>query len=582
MRLFITFLMIVLIGLAFSQKKHHYINLSTDNLSNSFKPLEEAVKEKKYFFSGENHMFSTSNSNIELQLFKYLNKKAQVNHFLVEFGYGTGWVINQYINHSNKEIDSIVYRQFSDDFIALFDSLKTYNKKLKEKFTVHGVDIQRSNELAFETMYYLLPNAKLPVPDSIKKEIDLIRYVQGYVKQTAKNAVKLKRSYSIYELESILKKSFEAHTALYEKYLGETFPNFEKCILSFFDGVEWKRHELKETPYATIYREEKLYKNFKALANEFPNDHFYGQFGRAHISQVRYTSPNLGTYNFEPMVAKINHSDDTLIANKTLSIGIFYSNSDGSDYYEIYQNNAIQKAYSNLKKDCVILVNTAQENQLDSALKAWYPFIIVNNKSIYKEAKGVYDIGYFGLEFTYGFHAIDFASTNTFFGTNFNSNYNQYFNAHYFYFTDLGPYVDFGGSYYYKNSSVISDSLSADWNGWNIYYSLGYDLIKSKYVDFIPSGRITYMRSKLKLDEITVTPFAGIDDATYDFTKNSFLLDAKANLKIRLSEAFRLSFHGGYRWDFAGKKWRYNGERTNAKQDYSGLYFSAGLSFIVR
>ncbi len=584
MRLFFIFLLIGISGSTLAQQKYHYVNLSTDKLSTSFKPLEEAVKQKKYFFSGENHMFSTSNSNIELKLFKYLNKQANVNHFLVEFGYGTGWVINKYINDSIKEIDSIVYRQFNDDFIALFDSLKNYNKKLKEKFMVHGVDIQRSNELAFEMLYYLLPNEKQAVPDSIEKEIDLIRYVQGYVKQTADNSIKLKRSYSIYELENILRKNFKAHTELYKTYLGKNFTDFEKCILSFFDGVEWKRHERKETPFATLYREEKLYQNFKSLANEFPKEHFYGQFGRAHISQVRYTSPNLGTYNFEPMVAKINSSQDTLIANKTLSIGIFYANSDGSDYYEIYQNDAIQKTYSDLKKDCVILVNTSQEKQLDSTLKAWYPFIIVNNKSLYKEAKGAYDVGYFGLELTYGLTEIDLAATNDFFGTVFFRNYIDVFSGHFFSYKDFGPYVDFGGSYYYKNSSNIgiNDSISADWNGWDIYYTLGYDLIKSKYVDFIPAARLTYMRSKLKIDETNGTPFTGIDAINYDFVKNSFLLDAKANLKIRLARSIRLSFHGGYRWDFGGKKWRYNGDRTNASQDYSGLYFSAGVSFMMR
>ena len=135
----------------------------------------------RLYFSGENHTYQTSNLKLELKLLKYFHQNHGVNTLLLEFGNVTGWLVNEYIVTGEEKLEKALKINFSKNFVNYFKEIKKYNDSLPkaDRIKVVGIDVQRSVQIGFEMMNYLLPPDSILPEDSISQQIELIRSPSG-------------------------------------------------------------------------------------------------------------------------------------------------------------------------------------------------------------------------------------------------------------------------------------------------------------------------------------------------------------------------------------------------------------------
>jgi hypothetical protein len=579
--------------LSLSQNTFNYIDIENDTDFSDFKPIKEEVKKYNFYFSGENHLFSGTNSKLEFKLFKYLNQREGVSNLILEFGEGTGWLVNEFVNRDDKKIEEVINAQFHEDYITFFEKLKEYNKDLDstEKIVVTGIDLQRSYYIGLEALYLHLPNDSIIPPDSIAREIEVLRFLKGYVRDRAKdnfyeNEYSNKSykyfygsSYSIPNALKTLDKNFKKYQKDYQAYLGDSYSAYETIFNCLIKAKEFKDYEMERNPYANILREAYMFDKLNKLVDENKNKKFYGQFGRAHISKNRTSLEKYGSYNFASLVSKINSSTKSYLKNKVMSIGIYYINRQDNPYLSIDHETDLARVFKSMKGDKIALENVKDHPDLDSVIKKNHQFVIVHNKSIKKEENS-YSSGLFksGIDFSYGWHDMDLGNINSYFGTNFSSFPLNYWGFSFYAYGQQDVYVDYTFNFYNTLGNEINDTINTSLSGWNGFFNMGYNLTNNQIIDVIPVFGFGYQNMRMEIEEENLQGYTGTEGVTYSINNPAFVLNGRLDVRVRLFQGMGLSLKGGYLLDVSKEDWKYNGDRVNANNKFSGLYWSAGIT----
>ena len=83
-------------SLTFSQEKYGQIDLSENNFD-EFSVFGDTLDGYKVYFTGENHMYATFNSELQIKFLKYLHQTQGVNHLIFEQSPAVGYIIDKVI-----------------------------------------------------------------------------------------------------------------------------------------------------------------------------------------------------------------------------------------------------------------------------------------------------------------------------------------------------------------------------------------------------------------------------------------------------------------------------------------------------
>lgn len=154
------------------------LDLQNNNDYSSFSLFDSLnINSYNLFFTGEDHRYPLSNSDLELKMFKYLHKKVGARVFMVEFGNGMAHFINKYISQNDNISKAVLKEYLRESYFKLFDNLRIFYAELPEdeKFTVKGIDIEREPMYAIKYLELLLPKDLKNAHDSIKIHMEALK-----------------------------------------------------------------------------------------------------------------------------------------------------------------------------------------------------------------------------------------------------------------------------------------------------------------------------------------------------------------------------------------------------------------------
>jgi hypothetical protein len=282
--------------------------------------------QSKVFLFGEIHEME-ENRELEFQFLKRLYLKEHVRVIVFEIPYSDQFLLNSYFKDGNRFDLFRLSNGIKGDLKKnekLFTSIFEFNNTLSDsnKLIFRAIDIEHNKWGAIDRLNMLLPKNVNP-PEEISGLIKVLAKLETkrfhpLAKEKKIDDFVLKMSQSLLESES-----------LYKKYLNSEYFNFKKIIR----GLKIKVLSCKKygcNYAASLEREAELYQNFVELINEFPNEKFYGQFGRLHVA-LSYQKNWGCTDNWTSFAAMLNSNQTSSVKGMVCSTVYYYLN-DRSGY----------------------------------------------------------------------------------------------------------------------------------------------------------------------------------------------------------------------------------------------------------
>lgn len=597
-----TALLFILLSLNIAYSQNNYISLNKE--ISDLSVLDSAIKNHNVYFFGENHTYRKTNTIIEFKTLKYLNKKENVSVLLLEFGEATSWLVNQYFETGDEEILKKIKSTTNDFFSDFFENIYEYNKTIKSnKIITAGIDVEFNHSIAVNVLEKLIPKNK-PAHDSIKETIEVIKFLNGYLKTLDYENEEEDDDFFYFKAPDYLTKNtlekiitnFNNNSEAYKELLDSNYTTFKNIIEGVKQGIRWRNEEREKTPYSKVLREKYMYDKFIEVYNEHKNEKFFGQFGRAHTAKEKQKEWS-GLYDFSPVAARINANEKFNV----LTVGIYYphyfktynySYQEGNNKNEYKGMELVKTQFEDIPKDSILLYPIQEK---DTFFQNKFDYLIVVNKDMknennYNEEEDYEEddyISYAGFDYAYGYQDLDLNSYNQFF---FNSKFSfkSPLTTHkigFYAFANNGFYYDYDYLWYQSNTATLNDSTNLNLGGYKFGTHLGVDLIPSKHIHFIPQLGVSFMQLKTKITQnetITSQFFTTQSQKIEKATNRAFIVDLKASLKFTLFNFLALGVDGGYQFDFSADNWKYNKNVVsglNTKFDGYFLMFSAGFCF---
>lgn len=587
------------------------LNIDTNDNYEGFDLLKPAI-EKGYrvYFTGENHTFTESNSLLQLKMFKYLHQNAGVNTLFMEFGFSRGYYVNKYIQTGDTAMLNVLRGYSFLEFADMYKGLMEYNKTLPEgeKIKVVGIDVERHFPLAVKTMSVSLPDEAPPAEimlqvESLKglarffdsqaekkleaedKEGDEIDY-SDYYKVTGYNAENT--------MEDIID-NFKEYDSIYRVYLKDKYELYKKIALGLEQREVWNKYTNDRMPQAYIFREQYMYKEFMSNLKANPNDKFFAQFGRCHVSVILQEEA-CSWHEYNSIAQRLNNSTDSTINGKVCTIAIFYPK-DKSDE-ELYNKYECVRAYMDAAADSgMTIFNILNTEDSCANLYKKYQYVIINR---YKA-----NPAYFGYQLADLFEEIEeddlFVQANmleftitqrNFDFTNINNHFAKYLNAPqlaedisgvgiYYHNINKKGFSSRFGFNFYKNSNLdLTNNSSVKFSFSSFGLLLGKDIFSNSFFDLVPHAgfQLGEFTLNYKADTFATnsasTLFREKSQVTYSNTHVA--LEANITMLYRVKGRFGIGAEVGYVYDMFNSRWKTQNQTlsNSPKQNGSGLYSS--------
>ena len=528
--------------------------------------LDSIVKNYTVFFTGENHTYTFENNNIELEMLFYLNKKVNLQHFIIELGFSRGYILNAYINNDTSYYYSLK-RTTANKFMDFYEGLREYNMSLPidKRIQVHGVDVERFTDDGPILLEKLLPPDSVPVPKPLEFQIEVIRSFANYA--TNKYFTVTDREDDIYEqfgssyfmdqptIDTILA-NYAHNKADYKNYLDSNFEIFDKVMQSLVELRKWQ--EYNRMPHQSIYRERKIYENITALLQQYPEGKFYGQFGRCHTEfDVDY---NCKWYNVNSTALRLNEGS---AKGKTLNIGIFYnSERNRLSSYENFEAELLK----HMPSQCSNTTSLIKVPSTDTALIKHFPLILYNNpcnkSKSNRHDNDAYEEDIFEwatlLDFGYGqsYYNFDQLNRGMQLGNNGFKSLVQSITLGYTY-TDFGNY-NMGRYDQHINQKININNLHYTLSGFDLMEGFGYQPHIGNRAAIGFYGILAYSRMVLLVEDdsaqlVSVTGFSPIKK--YQFTNDAISAGVGIDVRVALSHTFGFFARGRYLFDLSKRYW---------------------------
>ncbi len=573
--------------------------------------LDDEVSSYQVFFTGENHNYISENSNIKLKMLEYLHKKAGVRNLVLELGYSRGYMLNKYINDDSGYYDLMRYTT-SHYYLEMYKALRTFNQSLApdERITVHGIDVERFADDGPILLAKLLPRDKV-VPASIDFSVEVIRTYGAYSMKRYKGIVTgldedveidienfYLRQQGFYDGKTIdtMVADYQRNKNAFRDYLGDDFALFDKVFSSV---IEYRRYMgFSGMPHQYVYRERKIYDNLSVLMKENPDEKYYGQFGRCHISQTELNR-ECNWWAFSSVAKRLNEGS---AQDKVLSIGIFYNEKKMNRYFK-YENyfdddNTNKELKKYIDIDCSNSNILSRIDTRDTGLVKHYQYIIYSNTCSSKNNKSTTNSGSedfhewaFMLDFAYGKAQYDLENLNVAMGANakifdpllsfysFGWSYNDY-----------GVYTNFNFRWLTKQDAS-SGPVKYNLGGYSTTMNIGYmpHISKRFTFGFYGSFGLNKLRLNVQNDSAAMPFSPGFSKVSQmKYVNNGFVIGAGVDLRFALTHWLGIFARGNYLADMSKKYWKQSTGNKNITDSNSpktsvGYYgLNLGLSFLFQ
>lgn len=597
LRIWLAITCIICFSILYSQE---YRDLEIEDSENEqvFDFFGNSVLDKKYFFTGENHIYQKSNYLIQYKLTKYLQGKIGLDHILLEFGPGTGWLINKYITTGDSVYFAELKKFFSTENLALYEGLADLNKGNPDKKIIcHGIDLERFPQISISALHFLIPE-KDPINDSLSMSVETLRALYSIGQNYAATDFYTEELYTvsdveIYESFNLWLEDYKILREEYKKYLGSNFNDFDYIIEGLNAGKAWYNLQDQRTLQETIFREQYMYKSLKSLDKKYPEGKFYGQFGRCHI-RTGNSGAQCYSYAMKSLIYKIKESERS---DKLMIIPIFYVRN-----VFLKEKKFIENIYENFwgQEEAVYLAKVPEKEVVSEEFKDQTEFIIINNLKLTKdqipkdpyrsenEKKKIPSLR-FSTEVEIGMNYYNFDELNNMLETQGLGKFKSSIVSIGGIFSVFSPYGFYYGMQFGIGISqrVSNDSVALKLNSYNVMFNIGTSLLNTSWFSFNPiiglgGGNFSLKEERIIPDPNSANLFSE-NNTNYTIYKNpSFLIDIKGEVKFNI-KFFSLSFRGGYLFDVTNKRWKNPGILENSpKTAMMGWHFRGGLGINLK
>ncbi len=286
----------------------HLISLQ-EYRGENFKYLDNE-EEVRVFFSGETHGFQ-ENYQLRIQLIRYFYEKHGIRRYLGELGYSSGYFLNKYLKTGEeKYLELVNYSlegsyDFSVEDYEFWKELYNYNRTLPEgeEIKIYGLDMEHQYWIPLLAVHDILEKVEVEelAPEDregfrrakvLFKEVhdmilppgedykNIYRNVEEIIK---KNKLRYRRDDILDAFKTSRMNFILGRTAAEKYYTSEELVDIEAIIFNALNTIEFLNLKANEEIYFYM-REKFIFENFIRLFKAFPQDEFYGQWGRFHIS----------------------------------------------------------------------------------------------------------------------------------------------------------------------------------------------------------------------------------------------------------------------------------------------------------
>lgn len=597
--------LIVLTLLAcFGQAKAQFQNTDTVHLySDSFEgfdAFDSADFESDIFISGENHTYLSSNSKMWVKMFKYLYKNAGVRNIMIEYGYSSGYLINEYIQTGDSDIYAVLKKYSFEQHAAAYKELMEFNRDLPDdqKIYLTGIDLERGTRLAAKVMQMMLPDSGM-ADDSIILHVESLRSLVSYNDNEVYAEDREFFYYDSYSVNNTMKRvieNFIAHEDKYKEYLEpEKFEVFKKIALGLRDLKLWNEFEDENSTHEFVYREMYMFNRFKEEKAK-RGGKFYGEFGRCHSAKITQEETSCNWYHFRSLANRIRQWDDNGKHLNVFTMGILYRGDD----YDVDGWEGVKEWAEGLfegMENRRIAIYDFSNDTVNPRMSEMFNLVILNTfnpDDNYPTTRLVKEFSTdnsedetYKIQYTFGNLPGDFSNVNSTFAI-YNSGTG---------FTDLtngGPVFAQGFRTSSRSSSGFGSETSYMWShiyktgfsdftvnlsGMQLYSNTYFDILnKSKWLDINLGVGLGYAQYKMVFSKVINPPSlaAGDFSANRDvvFKNPALLVTGVASIEIDVS-VFTLGAHYGYQYDVSKDNWRSNGK---LRSDTPGTLMTGGFS----
>lgn len=295
-----------------------------------FEQLQRVLSEQRVFISGENHRHVAINGLIEFKLLRFLHEKAGVKHLLLELGEARGWYANRYVNEIDTMEKYCLQATTSVEHMKILEDIREWNLTLpaEKRIQIHGIDVERFNDIALLRLSDLLPKTK--VPESLYTAVQAVHQAAGWLKYSGVKEFESaqKREYyqgsgqpfSIDRSIDVILEHFDSLDKDLKFWTGNRYAEVQSGINGLREYKQWNQY--RSSAFYYTWREENMYRKLTRLLNSDTTAKFFGQFGRCHTAYVKQDG-DCGWYAYQSLAHRLQ--ERYFRSNSgTLSIGIFY------------------------------------------------------------------------------------------------------------------------------------------------------------------------------------------------------------------------------------------------------------------
>lgn len=234
--------------------------------------FDQDLYNNQLFLVSESHGYAKPHQ-LDLELFKQINKKTGVRYYLAEVDFSQAYYLNKYLNTGNENFLKAIYQYWFDvkaqwGCTAGFEKWKAmyqYNQTLAKgkKIIVLGLDEAQDLNMNMQRLTLLLAEVKYKTGSNNMLD-SLAAFAKLNVEKDSTNAFK--------KFNRRLAAYMNQNEAAYKKVFKKTYFDFNFIV----NNIASKKN-----------REEKIFSNFNSLYNEYKltNEKMYGFWGRFHAMQ---------------------------------------------------------------------------------------------------------------------------------------------------------------------------------------------------------------------------------------------------------------------------------------------------------
>jgi len=356
------------------------INLRDADTSIGFEILDDAVNNYEVFITGENHSYLESNSKLWVKQIKYLYHNAGVRNIMIEYGFASGWLINEYLQEGDTNHLNILKDYSFKQFASAYEELHEFNDSLPDNEKIHlvGIDLERGIYSAAKVLSLQLPEEKVP-HDSIALDIESLKSLVSYNDNEifGDNDRDFFNSYSASNTLNRILSNFNAHKNHYKDFLEDKYVLFERILTGFADQEKWKEYQEDNSTHQFVFREKYMFDRFK---EEFKNcdGKFFGQFGRCHTAKSTQEQNSCNWYHFKSLANRIEESPELKLKNKVMTTGILYKSDVYEDEAWADMDGHIDSLFDLMVDDRILLYNLPKDSLLSKKLEGYFDFVLIN------------------------------------------------------------------------------------------------------------------------------------------------------------------------------------------------------------